>query len=213
MLTGCGGGSEPSEAAADEGTVVADEATADVSADVQGAVSGESPDGEQDPAPPFVEFVPSIEQSEALEVVDANLERLANLQTFSVGELISDVPDEAYGAYGLPREDWQAVFEAAEADAAVKLAELTEQSEQAVDAMYRDGDAIDEDACAEAAIDANLGALRALQVVAVGQLLVEQPEASENCYGLPCTEEVQRAQAVTCERATRLDRIVRRVTR
>jgi hypothetical protein len=147
-----------------------------------------------------------VEQSTAtpldvVDKIDANLERLAALEIFEVGQLIVDIPEEAYNCYG-PCPG----FENAEADAiaesAQHLADLADLAECA--AAW----ATSEDACDATTIDANLKALDALGIVEVGQLLVAEPVVTGNCYAIPCQPEIAAAEALTCERAGMLANIV-----
>jgi hypothetical protein len=64
-----------------------------------------------------------------------------------------------------------------------------------------------EDSCAETAIEDNLDQLSDLEIVIVGDLMVEEPE--RNCpYSVPCDEDIALAEQITCERAEALDRMI-----
>jgi hypothetical protein len=55
--------------------------------------------------------------------------------------------------------------------------------------------------------EANLDALRKLNVVTIGQLIVDQPRNNPNCYNLPCPGDKQAADAINRDRAGRLANI------
>jgi hypothetical protein len=61
--------------------------------------------------------------------------------------------------------------------------------------------------------EANLEALRNLNVVLIGQLIVAQPHNNPNCYNLPCPGDTQAADAINQERAGRLANIANAVKR
>jgi hypothetical protein len=138
---------------------------------------------------------------DALARVDLNLERLQALEVMTVGDLVLDVPDEAVSCYGTC-PGWEEEVAAARQRSAERLEHMAAIAEEAVATPSGD------DACAQEAIDANLAVLRDLGIVEIGQLLVEQPVASPDCYNLPCPGEEERAREVTCERARKLDAIV-----
>jgi hypothetical protein len=60
---------------------------------------------------------------------------------------------------------------------------------------------------------ANLEALRSLDIVTIGELIVAQPSNNPNCYNLPCPSDVQAADATNLDRAGRLANIVNAVKR
>ncbi|MDP6945253.1 MAG: hypothetical protein QF464_13980, partial [Myxococcota bacterium] len=138
---------------------------------------------------------------DAVEQIEENMARLETLEIFEVGQLIVDVPDEAYNCYG-PCEG----FETAEADAIAAAAEnLAILADLAEEAMSQPSDAAD---CELSSIDTNLEALAGLQVVEVGDLLVAEPDTNPNCYNLPCAEDIAAAEALTCERAGALANLI-----
>lgn len=130
--------------------------------------------------------------------VDANLARLRGLSIFEV----LGVPEEANCYAGdaacIARARAQAApGVAAFTDAAVRAAALPPATYGVTDA----------------ANDANLRAIRALNVVTVGMLIVEQPRNNPNCYNLPCPEDRAAADAVNRGRAGQLANIARSVAK
>jgi hypothetical protein len=148
---------------------------------------------------------PNKDQAAALEQLDENLARLQALDVFTVGELIVQMPEEATACYGVPcpgtEGQVETLVEAARGEAALRLQDLVAAAEPAADTVMAD-------ACAQAVIDENIAALLALQVVEVNGLIVEEPKNNPNCYNLPCQEDIDAAQAITCERAGKLASIV-----
>ena len=132
--------------------------------------------------------------------VDENLTRLRSLTVFTVGELIVNLPAEASNCYG-PCPGSEAAIQKAKDDAALRLDKLVDAAESAVKAPIAD-------ACADATIDQNIAALKALQIVDVQGLIKEEPKNNPNCYSLPCESDIAAAKAITCERAGKLASIV-----
>ena len=134
--------------------------------------------------------------------IDMNLARLEALELFEVGELIIDVPEEAYNCDG-PCPG----FENAEADAmtaaAQSLATLADLAEEAMNQPLPSSPY-----CEAPEIDANLQALAGLQIVEVGELMVVEPASNPSCYNTPCLEDIDAAEALTCERAGALANLV-----
>ena len=115
--------------------------------------------------------------------------------------MILDIPEEAFNCYG-PCPGFENAEADAKAESAVRLAKLADVAEAAeVDWSL-------ENTCSADVIDSNLQALESLGIVEVGQLLIAEPEVSPNCYNLPCSEDIQEAEELTCERAARLASIV-----
>jgi hypothetical protein len=159
-----------------------------------GSVEGsQAPVGEK---PPVVEEPAEQGASEAVANIDKNLERLRSLEVIGVGELIVKLPQEATNCYG-PCPGYEDVIAAAKEDAAGRLQSLATIAETAAKSPAPD-------ACAAATIDANVAALRGLEVVEVEGLLKAEPKNNPNCYNLPCQEDIDAAQAITCERAGKL---------
>ena len=67
-----------------------------------------------------------IDPEEALDEAEVNLEILAELDVFEVGELILDVPAEAFSCYGWPCPEWADEIAEAQEEASVRLAAFTE---------------------------------------------------------------------------------------
>jgi hypothetical protein len=144
---------------------------------------------------------PSEEQAAALARVDDNLARLHALDVFELGELIVQMPEEATACYGQPCPGSEPLIEAAKGEAALRLDDFVAAAEPAA----AEGIAGN---CEPAVVDANIAALQALQVVDVKGLIEEQPKNNPNCYNLPCQEDIDAAQAITCDRAGKLASIV-----
>src|SRR5262245_8824421 len=113
----------------------------------------------QDPPPP-------AEDTHA--AISADLVKLRELDVFSVGHIIRDLPAEATGCYfddigGLPCPGWE--DEVAAADAALRP-RLDKLVAAAVSAVSRPDPAYVMD---QARVTADLAALRALKVVEVGE--------------------------------------------
>jgi hypothetical protein len=134
--------------------------------------------------------------------VQADLEQLAALEVFEIGSLLARYPDGALNCYGVCPEFEDEIAQANEL-AAERLAALAERVATAV----AEDDAV-ANACEQATIDANLEALRALEVVEVGQLIAVVPQNNPACYNVPCPADVEVAEQQTCERAATLARIV-----
>jgi hypothetical protein len=135
--------------------------------------------------------------------VQADLEQLAALQVFEVGSLLARYPEGAFNCYGVCPEFEDAVAQANE-HAAERLATLVEQVSSAIAANTT----VEPDTCEQAAIEANLAALRALETIEVGQLIAVVPQNNPACYNLPCQADTEAAAQQTCERAATLARIV-----
>jgi hypothetical protein len=138
------------------------------------------------PADPATPKTSKQEQFEA-----DNLARLRALQVFTVGQLIQGQPAETFSCYG----------------PCSRLGKLVVAAENAVTMPAPAG------ACEKGAIDANLAALEALQILHVEGLIVEKPKNSTSCYNNPCPGDVAAARDVTCTRAGKLANIAAAVKR
>jgi hypothetical protein len=147
--------------------------------------------------------VTTLATGERTAAEQADLERLAALEVFSVGRLLAQYPVGAMNCYGLC-PGFEDEIAAANELSGERLAALSEHVETALEANA----AVEPDVCEQAAIEANLAALRALEVVEVGEFLVVVPQNNPNCYNVPCAEDEAVAEQATCERATKLARIV-----
>jgi hypothetical protein len=150
---------------------------------------------------PELVAMPATGERTSEEQVD--LDQLAALEVFAVGGLLARYPAGAMNCYGVCPQFEDEVAQANEL-AGERLAALIEQ----VDAALESDAAVEPDACEQAAIEANLAALRALEVVEVGEFLAVVPQNNPHCYNVPCPEDEQVAQQATCERATKLAGIV-----
>jgi len=146
----------------------------------------------------------SLDEGEVRSLIWDQVMALHGLEVVQVGDVILDLPEEAICAYG-----WSpcAGFEEDVADAlravGPRLETLAHFAQLAVD----EGPEAREDSCAETAIEDNLDQLSDLEIVIVGDLMVEEPE--RNCpYSVPCDEDIALAEQITCERAEALDRMI-----
>jgi hypothetical protein len=142
-----------------------------------------------------------VDPGAAAENVDENLARLHALDVFEVGALVVHYPEGSMNCYG-PCPGFEAAIEQAKTDAAGRLQKLADTAEAAAAQPHAGS------ACEKAAIDANIAALKALEIVGVGALIEEQPKNNPSCYNLPCQEDIEAAKAVTCARADKLAAIV-----
>ena len=155
-----------------------------------GTAAGCGPDAAE-AAPPAAE----IQEVTSTLTAAASIDKLRALQVFEVGELILKNPSELYACYSLPCPG---------TDAARQAHRVATLATKAVAAAAKAAPA---GACADGQIDANLTALRALKILKVGDLIREKPANNPRCYNLPCTEDIEKAKAVTCERASKLANI------
>ncbi len=133
----------------------------------------------------------------------ADLDQLAALEVFSVGAMLARYPAGALGCYGVCPGLEDEVAQANEV-ASERLALLSERAVAAVEAS----EAVEAAAYEQAAIEANLASLRALEVIEVGEFLAVVPQNNPSCYNLPCPEDSAAAELATRERAANLARIV-----
>ena len=138
--------------------------------------------------------------AEALAHVDLNLARLRDLDVIEVGELLVDLPDEAFNCYG-PCPGSEAAIQAANEAAALRLQDFVEVAEAAAAAPsgYL---------CTEQ-VDENLAALAGLEIVEVLGLVQVEPANNPQCYNLPCQADIDAANAANELRAAQLDSIAR----
>jgi hypothetical protein len=141
----------------------------------------------------------AAESTAALAEVDQNLARLRSLNVFEVGELVVNLPAEATNCYDIC-PGFESVAQALRAQAAERLANLADAAGQAAATPYVGY------ACS-ANIDANLEALRSLEVVGVGAFIRSLPENNPRCYSQPCPEDVDAANAKNEARAAELESI------
>jgi hypothetical protein len=149
---------------------------------------------------PATGSAPGTVDPSATDHIDANLARLNALDVFEVGQLIVDLPAEAYACYG-PCPGSEPAIAQAKAKAATRLAELADTAEKGAATPAADS-------CAQPAIDRNLAALQALRIVSVSGLIATLPQNNPQCYNLPCSADIAAAKVATCERAGKLGGIV-----
>ena len=146
-----------------------------------------------------------VDPQVAVDDIHENLALLENLDVFSVGQLLLDVPNEAFNCYG-PCPDWEDEIAEAELEAASRLsvfADLALEASACVSVPYP---------FPEDRIDSNLEALRDLEIVGIGALIEDEPEVTGNCYHLPCPEEIAAADERNNDRAWQLQAIVTSTT-
>lgn len=161
------------------------------------------PTPELEPQPePQPQSQPTIDAEAAVAAVDENLARLAGLQVVGVGQLLIDAPEGAMNCYGACPGFEDEIAEATQ-DSAVRLAELVQIAEEIVATPADPAP----QACEPSAVEANLEALAGLRIVHIDGLLEVEPANNPMCYNLPCQEDIEAAEAATCERAQLLDRI------
>ena len=56
-------------------------------------------------------------------------------------------------------------------------------------------------------VDANLNALRALELVEIGKLIRDEPANNPYCYNLPCPEDVEAAAVENEARAAQVENV------
>lgn len=131
-----------------------------------------------------------------------DLLQLGSLEVFEVGELWMSEPINEHNCYGTPCLDEVNENQAVEAtDQAKRLADLVARAALAIETRPTD--------CGSGQVDAELAALRDLQIVEIGELLLEEAEADPNCYNLPCPAEIERVEAANCDTAAGLTAIAR----
>ena len=140
----------------------------------------------------IAEQPPAPAQSMSSADVKAKLQRLRDLTIVEVGELLVKNPDELSRCYSMVCPGTEGMRQA------VRLSTLVAKAEVAVTKPAPPN------ACTDRAINANLETLRALKLVTVGQLLREKPLNSANNYDAPRPVDIDKAKAITCERAGKL---------
>jgi hypothetical protein len=151
------------------------------------------------------ELLAQVDPQIAVDEIQENLALLEKLDVFAVGQLLLDVPNEAFNCYG-PCPEWEDEIAEAEIEAASRLAvfaDLALEASAGVTIPYP---------FPEERIDDNLEALRDLEVVGIGGLIEDEPEVTGNCYHLPCPEEIAVAEERNNDRAWQLQAIVNSTT-
>lgn len=138
--------------------------------------------------------------AEAVLHIDENLARLRAIGAFNVGQLVIDYPEGSVNCYG-PCKGQEPAIQAAKEQAAQKLATFADRAEIAAKSPAQ-GPCTD-------AIEANLAALRALQIVDVRGFAKTEPVSRARCYNLPCHEDLEAAAAADAVKACQLEAIVR----
>lgn len=138
--------------------------------------------------------------AEAVLQIDENLARLRAIGVFAVGQLVVDYPEGSMNCYG-PCAGRATGNQAAKEKAAQRLATFADRAELAAKSPAK-GPCTD-------AIEANLAALRALQIVDVRGFAKTAPVSRARCYNLPCPEDLEAAAAADAVKACQLEAIVR----
>ena len=167
--------------------------------------TGTDPSPESFRAEENAELLAQVDPQVAINEIQENLALLENLDVFSVGQLLLDVPSEAFNCYG-PCPEWKDEIAEAEIEAASRLAvfaDLALEASTGVSILHP---------FPEERIDSNLEALRDLEIVEIGTLIEDEPVVTGNCYALPCPEEIAAAEERNNDRAWQLQAIVTSTT-
>jgi hypothetical protein len=148
------------------------------------------------------EPAPLVERPEPVDVrpLDENLAMLEDLALFQVGDVVLDLPAEASHCYGIC-EQWQAEADAQRAEQNVRLSALVDIAVEVRALPYVD---------TEASASDSLSLLEGLQLIEVGELVVDQPANNPDCYNLPCESDVRAAEQSNARRAAELAAIAER---
>lgn len=186
-LTGCGanvGEPGPTPTRGPSGTATVDPAPS------PSTKNGESPVPQE-----------TADPNAAVAAIDENLARLRALDVFEVGDLIVQMPNEALNCYGpKPCAGSEPAVAAARVAAAERLVTFT-------DGVSKAAASPSDDYACEANIQVNLDALRSLQVVDIGNIIVSQPLNTGFCYGNPCPADIDAANQANHARAAKLESI------
>lgn len=133
---------------------------------------------------------------------DENLAKLASLNLFEVGKLLTDTEGASGSCYGVPCPEER---EATELLLATKLDTLVALSHDLTPAPS---------ACSPRTVDAktasHLGVLDQLNVIEIGAFLKAEPANNPMCYNYPCAEDIAAAEASNCDKAGRLETLAAR---
>jgi hypothetical protein len=162
--------------------------------------------GAADPAPATPTLPMTAMTATAPRAADESLARLRALGVLTVGEMMVERPAEAFNCYG-PCPGSEPIIARAELAAAARLDAFVRAADAAVEAARAPGATPTPGACDDAAVDANLAALRALRVVEVRDLVRATPTQTGHCYGV-CPADAEAARRVTCGHADELAAIV-----
>lgn len=123
---------------------------------------------------------------------------LARLRALNLVEVIGlHLPDQKTYCYGNPCPDgpaWQEVVDQTYPRQVPRLTLLTELAEQAARAT-------DVAPADPKGAESDLSALKALNIVDVGDLLQVAPADNPHCYNLPCPEDIEAAADATARKA------------
>jgi hypothetical protein len=125
--------------------------------------------------------------------IDANLRALRELQVFDLGGVEENFPEGA-SCYSLACPGHEQEFNDAKARAAEALAAFTSKAIAAAADTSADARIESSGAC-YLGDQKNLQTLKDLHVIAVGDLVLEKPEAYVNCYSVPGAHKLARIAA------------------
>ena len=128
--------------------------------------------------------------------IQQSLDRLRELELFSVRELVLNLPASATAFYNHPHPDdtegW-AAYHAEQARQAARLVKLADQAEDC-----NSGNCY---VFVPSSADQAVSALNALQIVEVSGLVQAQPKNNSECYNLPCPLDQAAADAENHQRS------------
>ena len=125
--------------------------------------------------------------------VDANLQALRELQIFELSGIVENIPEGA-NCYNLACPGHEKEFNDAKARAAEALAAFTRTALDAAADTSADARIESSGAC-YFGDQKNLQTLKDLNVVALGDLVLEKPEHYVNCYNVPGAHKLARIAA------------------
>lgn len=129
-------------------------------------------------------------RAELQRAVQQSLARLEALQLVTGPSLVLKLEDNARGCYGVPcpgDAEGQRAYDAELARQSTRLAAFVEQLE----ACNSGHCYVSAPQNAQEAVDA----LNALEIIRVSALATAEPQNNPSCYNLPCTEDVEAANA------------------
>jgi len=134
----------------------------------------------------------------AQQTVAADLAALQDLELFEVSAMIQTNPNTPNNCYG-PCEGEEAAIDAF-LDQADRLHALAQHAATPNDdyVCYQTGMDV---------VEGSLDELQALEIVDIGEMLLDEPTASPNCYNLPCAADVQAADEANEARAQQIWRL------
>ncbi len=207
ILAGCAAHTDPAPPGApedpqtypSESTTTAGSVT---KSDPSGATSTDPRAQADTPSTPSDTPTAPVNTGVATAAIDANLDRLKALKVFEVGALLLPNLPAAANCYGLPCPGQEQQFADGKEAQARRLADFTDTAINAAakPASY--------DVVVPAVTEQNLDVLRSLNIVVVGNLFVDKPVITGNCYGA-CAEDIAACDAINNDRANKLSNIAK----